>query len=349
MIKIPRVFEPERGGLATDDPNPGCEWVLAGEGYATVKIDGSSCMIDEQGRFWKRLLLRKKMKDAPPVGWVPCQERPEHGDWRGWILVSDTSDDQWHREAFAALEDKKPGTYELVGPQIVGNNEMQKKHTLVPHGKIVIENCPRTRPELIEFLRDRDIEGIVFYHPDGRMAKLRKKKDLGLPRRGGTPKGGNIPISLDSNTDLEPNPVIWKPTDPVETGPSRLDKVRELIKDLIRSREDSEAEELENRLKETVGNQDEIFLALITDPEELINVRAIATRYFVGAANRNKPTYSLIRALLSQHGSALIRCGVIRGLQDAKEIENIRPFLNDQTPGVVAVAKEALEEIEEER
>lgn len=196
MIKIPRVFEPEVGGLASDRPNPGCEWVLAGEGYATVKVDGSACMIDEEGRLWKRMLLRKKMKDKPPAAWIPCQERPEHGEWRGWYLVGDMPDDQWCQEAFEALENKKPGTYELVGPQVVGNNEMQKKHILVPHGKFILEDCPRTRAELIEYLRNRDIEGIVFYHPDGRMAKVRKKKDLNLPRRGGTPKGGKAAMEI---------------------------------------------------------------------------------------------------------------------------------------------------------
>jgi hypothetical protein len=33
------------------------------------------------------------------------------------------------------------------------------------------------------------MEGIVFYHPDGRSAKVRKKEDLGLFRRSGIPKG----------------------------------------------------------------------------------------------------------------------------------------------------------------
>jgi len=33
-----------------------------------------------------------------------------------------------------------------------------------------------------EWLKGRDIEGLVFHHPDGRMAKI-KKRDFGLKRK----------------------------------------------------------------------------------------------------------------------------------------------------------------------
>jgi hypothetical protein len=39
---------------------------------------------------------------------------------------------------------------------------------------------------LREWLLDRDIEGLVFHHPDGRMAKI-KLRDFGL-KRGGSSK-----------------------------------------------------------------------------------------------------------------------------------------------------------------
>ena len=43
------------------------------------------------------------------------------------------------------------------------------------------ENAPRSFNELREWLKDRDIEGIVFHHPDGRMGKI-KKRDFGQKR-----------------------------------------------------------------------------------------------------------------------------------------------------------------------
>ena len=52
MKKIPTLFKrtydgPRIKGI-TDEVTPGLEWVLAGEGLATVKIDGTCCA--EQNR-----------------------------------------------------------------------------------------------------------------------------------------------------------------------------------------------------------------------------------------------------------------------------------------------------------
>ncbi len=43
------------------------------------------------------------------------------------------------------------------------------------------QNVPRTFDGLREWLTDRNIEGIVFHHEDGRMAKI-KLRDFGLKR-----------------------------------------------------------------------------------------------------------------------------------------------------------------------
>jgi hypothetical protein len=43
-------------------------------------------------------------------------------------------------------------------------------------------DAPRTFNELREWLSGMDIEGIVFHHPDGRMAKI-KKRDFGIRRK----------------------------------------------------------------------------------------------------------------------------------------------------------------------
>jgi hypothetical protein len=38
--------------------HPGCEWVLAGEGVATRKLDGTCCLIRD-GKLYKRRELRE--------------------------------------------------------------------------------------------------------------------------------------------------------------------------------------------------------------------------------------------------------------------------------------------------
>jgi len=45
----------------------------------------------------------------------------------------------------------------------------------------VLTDCPRTFDALREYLRGRDIEGVVWHHPDGRLVKI-KGKDFGLRR-----------------------------------------------------------------------------------------------------------------------------------------------------------------------
>lgn len=62
------------------------------------------------------------------------------------------------------------------------------RKSLLPHGVVVLPSCPRTFEGIREFLRWREIEGIVFHHPDGRMAKV-KKKDYGMRRKLAEPIG----------------------------------------------------------------------------------------------------------------------------------------------------------------
>lgn len=51
----------------------------------------------------------------------------------------------------------------------------------MPHGSERVEENPRTFEELKVFLKGRDIEGIVWHHRDGRMAKI-KARDFGWRR-----------------------------------------------------------------------------------------------------------------------------------------------------------------------
>lgn len=161
-----------------DEVVPGAEWVLAGEGVATRKFDGTCCMV-RNGRLYKR--YDAKHGKTPPVGFEPAQEPdPKTGHWPGWLPVGDGPEDRWHREAFKG--DELDGTYELCGPKLQGNPEGYTTHVLVRHGAEALPEEPRDYASIREFLAKANIEGIVWHHPDGRMVKI-KAKDFGLKRR----------------------------------------------------------------------------------------------------------------------------------------------------------------------
>ncbi len=180
MKKIVSLFRRNYDGdrLVRDEVVPGAEWVAAGEGMATAKIDGTCCLVRD-GRLYKRLEIPRGK--TPPPGFEPASEvDPETGKQQGWLAVGDGPEDRWHREAAdAELPD---GTYELVGPKIQGNAERHEAHVLIAHGVVWFDgDPPRDYLGLRAWLDGRDVEGIVWYHPDGRMVKI-KGKDFGLRR-----------------------------------------------------------------------------------------------------------------------------------------------------------------------
>jgi len=189
MQKIISLFKRNYDGdrRVTDEVVPGAEWVLAGEGVATQKLDGTCCMIRD-GKLYKRHEL-KKGRTFPPL-FEPAQEPdPVTGDVPGWLPVGDGPEDKWHREAFTASLHPMPredGTYELIGPKINGNPERWPvSHVLIRHGyfKLLGADAPRTRTwtAIRHWFKENDAEGIVWHHPDGRMVKI-KGKDFGLRR-----------------------------------------------------------------------------------------------------------------------------------------------------------------------
>lgn len=179
MKKIISLFQRNYDGdrLVRDEIVPGAEWVMAGEGQATRKYDGTCCLV-ENGKLFKRYEV-KAGKQAPE-GFVPANEIDETtGKQQGWLPVGDAPEDKWHREAFkAGVPD---GTYELLGPKIQGNPENVIMHVLLAHAQAEMVEAPRTFAALREWFAGRNIEGLVWHHPDGRMVKI-KKKDFGLKR-----------------------------------------------------------------------------------------------------------------------------------------------------------------------
>ncbi len=180
MNKIPTMFERDWNGdrsRVLNQIHAGCEWVAAGEGIATRKIDGT-CVMVRDGRLYKRRELRDG--DVYPVGFEKVGYDDETKKTVGWVPVGDGPEDKYHREAFNP--GTPDGTYELVGPKVQGNPEHYESNSLVSHQETgVFEDAPRTYEELKAWMVGRDIEGIVFHHPDGRMAKI-KLRDFGIKR-----------------------------------------------------------------------------------------------------------------------------------------------------------------------
>jgi hypothetical protein len=186
MKKIISLFQRNYDGdrLVRDEVVAGAEWVIAGEGVATIKWDGTSCLIHDSWLF-KR--YDAKGGKQPPVGFVPAQD-PDAvtGHWPGWIPIGDGPEDKWHREAWAshlrAPLLSATGTYELVGPKVNGNAHRRDTHALLPHGGALLSDAPRTFAELKEYLRSGHLEGIVWWNPapgpDARAAKI-KARDFG--------------------------------------------------------------------------------------------------------------------------------------------------------------------------
>ncbi len=180
MKKIPCLFERKFDKGKTfellREVTPGCEWVLAGEGVATTKWDGTACLIRD-GKLFARYDARGGK--TPPAGFEPLGDPDKTTNHLpGWLLVADQPEYKWHREA--SREGLADGTYELCGPKVNGNNNGLGAHHLIRHGASVHEHAPRTFDGLKAFLRDLPHEGIVFHHPDGRMAKIRRA-DFGFP------------------------------------------------------------------------------------------------------------------------------------------------------------------------
>lgn len=185
MRKIPNVFVRDWNGNSARvlrDVESASEWALRGEGRATRKWDGTACLV-ENGVLFKR--YDAKHGKTPPVGFVPAQEPdPVTGHWPGWLETSDAKpEDCHHRAAWLALSSPlADGTYELCGPKIQANPEGLIALAFLRHGEPEVY-IPASLPWDYDSLRDtlavQVMEGIVFHHPDGRMAKV-KRRDFGL-------------------------------------------------------------------------------------------------------------------------------------------------------------------------
>lgn len=178
MQKIPTLFVRDPGDLkrVTREVRPDCQWVIDGEGEPTRKYDGTCVRIDDSGAWWARREV-KAGKPAPD-GFVAVQEDPATGKTVGWEPVEQSAFAKFFEQARTGRE--VAGTYELCGPKVNGNPESYPEHTLVRHETAsVLTDVPRDFEGLMTWLLAHpEYEGIVWHHPDGRMAKLKRRDAL---------------------------------------------------------------------------------------------------------------------------------------------------------------------------
>lgn len=187
MKKIPTLFERVFEGhhIKTILPNvtKGMEWVLNGEGTATVKYDGAACAIID-GELYKR--FDAKSGKPAPNGAIPCcPPDPVTGHHPHWVKCDKNNPaDKWFFEALHNSDSDdvtNDGTYEAVGVHFQGNPYGLPNDTLIRHGETVIPDnlCPRSFDGIKDFLKNTYIEGIVFWENGEPCCKI-KRTDFGF-------------------------------------------------------------------------------------------------------------------------------------------------------------------------
>lgn len=205
MRKIPTIYVRDWEGtlgpparFVLDEEHPDCDWVFAGEGVATRKLDGTCCLVRDHVLYRRHEVKVDKRTGelrSTPENFEELETDEATGAKVGWVPVGDGPEDKHHRRAFEELSklvgwtaggaNVRDGTFELVGPSINGNPELYETNRLIRHDDPSLKldtAVPTAHSTLGGWLGDYDIEGIVWQHPDGRMAKI-KGRDFGIERR----------------------------------------------------------------------------------------------------------------------------------------------------------------------
>ena len=205
MKKIPTLFERkfENHSVIEVLPNvtKGMEWVLNGEGEATIKIDGSCCAIINN-EFYKR--YDAKRGKPIPKGAIKCQEEPDQitGHLPCWVKCDRfISADKWFWAAYdnfvntleAYPNDNIDGTYEAIGKHFQGNPYNMEYDILVKHGQDIVD-VPRSFEGIRDWLQQHKVEGIVFWKDNQPQCKI-KRSDFGFEWN----KGGKSNDKTTSN------------------------------------------------------------------------------------------------------------------------------------------------------
>ncbi|HYP99400.1 MAG TPA: hypothetical protein VER96_12085 [Polyangiaceae bacterium] len=185
MEKIPTIFDRGDDFRVTPKPRAGCEWVFAGEGRATEKIDGMNIRITVRAGHVVRIEKRRN----------PSKLQKQQGIIDGWYVDTDEhgKEDKWLLEAVRGTDvsgwPDGEHSAEAVGPHVQGNPLGLSQHLCIPFNLEIpsYDDIPRTFDSLQAHLATLQskyapghlAEGIVFHHPDGRRAKIKRKDFAG--------------------------------------------------------------------------------------------------------------------------------------------------------------------------
>ncbi len=208
MRKIPTLFVRDfKTGFVKPELNAKAAWVMEKAWPAHRKYDGTcvGLFLTVNGKV--RLngsLGSSEVTDASALGdkWMARQSVPGRmafpdnfepeefdattGKHVGWVPIEQSPFHKFLKEAEPKLEKRYFGTYELCGPKINGNPENYKEHTLIRHydtelisnvhildiHEMSVEDAYEALKNTFQYM---PIEGVVWYHIDGQMVKLKRK------------------------------------------------------------------------------------------------------------------------------------------------------------------------------
>jgi hypothetical protein len=181
MEKIPTLFERDVHFRVVDRPRAECAWVFNGEGTPTEKLDGTNVRLTVRSGQLVRVEKRRN----------PSKLQKQQGIIDGWYADVDefSAQDKWILAAASGTDvsgwPDGEHSCEALGPHIQGNSLQLAAQLCVPFNLEVpvFQDVPRGYAELQEFLATLEsryapghlAEGIVFHHPDGRRAKIKRK------------------------------------------------------------------------------------------------------------------------------------------------------------------------------
>ena len=186
MEKIPTIFNRGPDFKVMDEIREGCEWVFAGEGKATEKLDGTNVRLTVRaGTVLTGTVVRVEKRRNP------SKVQKAQGISTPWYVDADEAakEDKWIFEAVSNTDTSNfpegEHSCEALGPRIQGNPLGLENHLCVPFNLAipVFEDIPLTFDAMQEFITgleskfspNNPVEGIVFHHSDGRRAKIKIK------------------------------------------------------------------------------------------------------------------------------------------------------------------------------
>jgi hypothetical protein len=183
--KIPTLFLRDyslKCTPVTDSFNPECQWVFDGEGIATRKVDGINIKVENSISYMR---ITPNTKDYIEADYGRVDNKYVQYALGCYFDSAVAEYSPLYRDVPQSTH-FRDGIYEAYGEGIRGNAEkVEGYHVIrispVDHA-LVIHGIPRTYRGIMGYLATHDIEGIVFHHRDGRMAKIKTRDFYHLTR-----------------------------------------------------------------------------------------------------------------------------------------------------------------------